>query len=140
MTREDFIRSKQEGERYGKRFPWWIFACMWFAGTAWTIYLLVLLLLYWSTEARTPILVELCVCVLLIAALPFFDRLWKERMTKLGLQCPSCHAWLISAKGEAVLQTGRCEDCGTQLIEEPNKASDATSEPAPSAGPSSHQG
>ena len=126
MIREDFIRRKTEGERFGKRIPLWIFACMWVAGVGWSVCLVILLFLYWSTEARPPILIELAVCALLIAALPFFDRLWQRRLIRLGLQCPSCRSWLISKKGDAVLLDGKCGDCGTQIMEVPHQASEAT--------------
>lgn len=130
MTREEFICHKAEGERFGKRIPWWIFACMWVAGVGWSVNLVILLVLHWSTEARSPILVELAVCALLIGVLPLFDGLWKRRLIKLDLQCPSCRSWLISKKGEAVLRDGKCGDCGTKIMDVPNQASEATSEPA----------
>ena len=102
MTREEFIRSKAEGERFGKRIPWWIFACMWVAGVGWTVYLVILLFLYWSTEACSPI--------------------------------------LINKQGEAVLRAGKCGDCGTKIMEEPNQASEATSESALGTASSSPRG
>jgi hypothetical protein len=138
MTRDDFIRSKAEGERFGKRLPWWIFACMWVAGIGYSVYLVICLFLYW--EARAPILIELGVCALLIAVLPFCDHLWKRRLIMLGLRCPSCRKWLINQKGDAVLRNGKCGDCGTEIMKVPNQASEATSEPAPGAVSSSPQG
>lgn len=78
-----------------------------------TIYLIVLLLQYFATEALSVILWQLGFCSLVIGGILVADRDWRRKLRKSGWDCPSCHKWLDAA----VADTGCCSHCGERVLD-----------------------
>ena len=122
MTKEEFISRGAAADRLTKRIPWWLLMCATCSGTFAIIYLLIYLCVLPFTDyfsyALTPVLLALGFCVFLFCVLPFADWLWKRKLTKLGLKCPSCHKifWNVSLK--TTVETGQCHYCGERIFDQ----------------------
>jgi len=121
MTRGEFTSRGIVSERFYKRIPWWFFMCMTVSGVFGIIYLLIGVCILGFTdyffEALTPILLAVFSCLTLFCALPFVHWVWKRKMTKLGLKCPSCHKFFWNVSFKTTAESGQCHYCGEKIFD-----------------------
>jgi len=121
MTKEEFISRGIVGERLYRHIPWWFFMCITVSGIFGIIFLLIGLCMLSFTnyffEALTPVLLAMVSCLTLFCALPFVIWLWKRKLTKLGLKCPSCYKLFWNVSFKATAENGRCYYCGERIFD-----------------------
>lgn len=119
MTREEFLSKQAESERRIRRrvIPLGVIYFIQLASSVGSIILAVLLWIYFATDARNAILLELVFCVLLFAATFPAERDSKKHFARLGLRCPSCQGYLILNDGKKTAETGHCHQCGMRVFE-----------------------
>jgi hypothetical protein len=120
MTKDEFI-SKHKAVQHDLThlgfIPWGIVFSIELGLFGYALYLVVLLFQYFGTDAIRPIIYELIFCVLGLGAFVFADKVWRRKLNRSGLRCPSCHKWLGGDTGLSVLETGRCGSCGERIFE-----------------------
>ena len=116
MTRDEFI-SKQKAVEHDLRYlgfiPWGIVFAIELGMVGWFIYLLVVLFKYFATDALFAIVSQMAFCLFVLGGFYVADRVWRRKLDKSGLRCPSCRKWLDSA----VAETGLCGQCGERVLE-----------------------
>ncbi len=116
MTRDEFILKRKTFDhdlRYLGFVPWGIVFAIELGMLGWFIYLLVLLFQYFATDALLTIVSQMALCLLVLFGGYFADRLWRRKLDKSGLRCPSCRKWLDAP----VADTGRCSHCGERVFD-----------------------
>ena len=115
MTKDEFI-SKHKAVQHDLThlgfIPWGIVFAIELGMVGYSVYLVVLLFQYFDTDALFPILWQLGFCLLIIGGFLMADRIWRRRVRRSGLHCPSCGKWLDSD----VADTGRCSHCGERVF------------------------
>ena len=117
MTRDEFILQKTESERRICRrvIPMGFIYSIWVATVPAVVFLAVLLLMYFTTEARTTILYELVFCVLLFAISVPAARDSTKQFARLAVKCPFCQSYFVfipAQEAQKTLETGCCHNCG----------------------------
>ena len=116
MTRAEFISRQKAIERDLRCLwfiPWGIVFAIGLGMVGWLIYLLVVLFLYFRTDALPTIVCEMGVCLLVLGGLFLRERMWRRSLDKSGLWCPSCGKWLVPN----VAETGCCGQCGKRVFD-----------------------
>ena len=119
MTRDEFISHKTESELRISRqvIPVGIVYSVRLAAAFSSVVLAVLLFRYFSTDARTTILLAFGVCVLLFFVSFPAERHSRSRFFTLALKCPFCQSCLVFIRAQKTLETGCCYHCGKSVFD-----------------------
>ena len=119
MTREEFISLKKDSERRISRrvVPVGIIYSIRLVSPLAALILAALLWRFFSTEARTTILVELGVCVLLFVGSFPAEGDSRRQFSRLALKCPACQSCLVFVGAEKTVETGCCYECGQKVFD-----------------------
>jgi hypothetical protein len=119
MTRAEFLSQQKESERriVWRVIPLGIIYAIRGMSVVFSIYLAVMLWMYYGTTARNVIVGELIFCVLLFAISFPAERDSKRNFARLGLRCPFCQKFLVFVGGMKAAETGCCDHCGARVFD-----------------------
>lgn len=119
MTREQFLSQKTESERRIRHrvVPVGIIYSMRLLAVLAGIFLAALLWTRFATGARSAILGELGVCVLLFVVGVSAERDSRRQFVELALKCPECQRCLVFNQAGKTVETGCCSYCGRRLFD-----------------------
>jgi len=116
MTKTEFI-SKQKAIEHGLRYlwfiPWGVVFAIELGIMGWLIYLLLILLRFFSTDALPTIICEVGFCLFVLGGAFVGERMWRRKLDRSGLRCLACRKWLYPA----VAETGRCVHCDERVLD-----------------------
>jgi len=119
MNREEFLSKQAESERRIKRrvVPMGVIYAIRLASVFGGVILMALLCIFFTTDARNPVLLALGICGILFAASFPAERDSRMNFAKLALKCPSCQDFLVFIEGRKTAATGICPRCAARIFD-----------------------
>ena len=120
MTREEFVAEKKAAERriVLRVVPFGIIYAIYFAMILAIPCLIILLCMYYSSDARSTLVWELCSCIILTITAVLAGRDSNRRFAELAFKCPFCRGFLVFSSGDVTVTTGKCFYCERQIFSE----------------------